>query len=81
MHVRPHRVLINGEVSVCHSTGRAPDALIVLADPTGWWVPHRVTLDGGLLNPLTSVEVEMGGPLWKLGLRWTVPLGGGSMWC
>ncbi|WP_277068724.1 S9 family peptidase [Saccharomonospora viridis] len=73
----PHRVLINGEVSVCQLDWDGPDALIVLADPTGWWVPHRVTLDG-VLNPLTSVEVEMGGPLWKLGSRWTVPLGGGK---
>ncbi|WP_277068397.1 prolyl oligopeptidase family serine peptidase [Saccharomonospora viridis] len=81
----PHRVLLGGgpgntggtgEVSVCQLDWDGPDALIVLADPDGWWVPHRVTLDGAV-SPLTTVEAEMGGPLWKLGSRWTVPLGGG----
>lgn len=76
----PHRVVAGGDgVSVCQLDWDGPGALLVIADPDGWWVPHRLTLDGdrASLTPLTTVEAEMGGPLWKLGSRWTTALGGG----
>lgn len=76
----PHRVVAGGDgVSVCQLDWDGPGALLVIADPGGWWVPHRVTLDAdrASLTPLTSVERELGGPLWKLGSRWLTPLGGG----
>ncbi|WP_277680850.1 prolyl oligopeptidase family serine peptidase [Saccharomonospora azurea] len=78
--VGPHRVVAGGDgTSVCQVEWDSPDALLVLADPGGWWVPHRVVLDDdrAAVTPLTAVEEELGGPLWKLGSRWTTALGGG----
>ncbi|MEY7972964.1 S9 family peptidase [Saccharomonospora xinjiangensis] len=84
----PHRVVAGGDgVSVCQLDWDGPGALLVLADPGGWWVPHRVTIDDGagpsVAAPpaqaaLTTAEEEMGGPLWKLGSRWMTALGGGK---
>ncbi|OQO94752.1 acyl-peptide hydrolase [Saccharomonospora piscinae] len=73
----PHRVLAgDAATSVCQLDWDGPDALIAITDPGGWWVPHRINLDGAA-EALTGVEAELGGPLWKLGSRWTTPLGGG----
>jgi dipeptidyl aminopeptidase/acylaminoacyl peptidase len=73
----PHRVLAGGpDVSVCQLEWESPDALLVSMDPDGWWNLHRVGLDGVSVN-FAPVELEIGGPLWKPGSRWFVPLGGG----
>ncbi|GAB3145686.1 prolyl oligopeptidase family serine peptidase [Amycolatopsis stemonae] len=73
----PHRVLAGGpDVSVCQVEWETPTALLALLDPDGWWNLHRIGLDGTVAN-LAPVERELGGPLWKTGSRWFVPLGGG----
>jgi dipeptidyl aminopeptidase/acylaminoacyl peptidase len=73
----PHRVLAGGaDVSVCQVEWETPATLLALLDPDGWWNLHRVGLDGSVAN-LAPVEQELGGPLWKAGSRWFVPLGGG----
>jgi dipeptidyl aminopeptidase/acylaminoacyl peptidase len=73
----PHRVLAGGpDVSVCQVEWETPSALLALLDPDGWWNLHRIGLDGSVVN-LAPAEQEVGGPLWKPGSRWFVPLGGG----
>jgi len=73
----PHRVVAGGpDVAVCQVEWDSADTLLALLDPDGWWNLHRVGLDGKLTN-LAPVEQELGGPLWKAGARWFVPLGGG----
>ncbi|OZM72882.1 acyl-peptide hydrolase [Amycolatopsis antarctica] len=72
-----HRVVAGGpDVSVCQVEWESADTLLALADPDGWWNLHRVGLDGQAHN-LAPVTEELGGPLWKLGTRWFVPLGEG----
>ncbi|GAA4535456.1 prolyl oligopeptidase family serine peptidase [Amycolatopsis samaneae] len=73
----PHRVLAGGtDVAVCQLEWEGPDRLLALLDPDGWWNLHRIGLDGAVRN-LAPVPRELGGPLWKLGMRWFTPLGGG----
>ncbi|WP_284744819.1 prolyl oligopeptidase family serine peptidase [Amycolatopsis sp. RTGN1] len=73
----PHRVVAGGaDVSVCQVEWETPETLLALLDPGGWWNLHRIGLDGSLTN-VAPVERELGGPLWKTGSRWFVPLGGG----
>ena len=72
-----HRVVAGGaDVSVCQVEWETPETLLALLDPGGWWNLHRIGLDGSLTN-VAPVERELGGPLWKTGSRWFVPLGGG----
>ncbi|MBK1783060.1 S9 family peptidase [Prauserella cavernicola] len=72
-----HRVLAGGpKTSVCQLDWEDAGTLLALLDPDGWWNLHRVTLDGSLTN-LAPAEAELGGALWKLGARWTIPLGEG----
>ncbi|RJQ87652.1 S9 family peptidase [Amycolatopsis panacis] len=72
------RVLAGGpEIAVCQLEWESPDQLLVLADPDGWWNLHRVGLDGTTTH-LAPVRQELGGPLWKLGMSWFTPLGGGQ---
>ncbi|MEV6904853.1 prolyl oligopeptidase family serine peptidase [Amycolatopsis sp. NPDC051372] len=71
------RVLAGGaDVAVCQLEWEAPDRLLALLDPDGWWNLHRVGLDGSVVN-LAPVEQEIGGAMWKLGASWFAPLGGG----
>jgi dipeptidyl aminopeptidase/acylaminoacyl peptidase len=73
----PHRVLAGGPgISVCQVEWDGPDAVLALVDPAGWWNLHRYGLDGTAVN-LAPCEREIGGPLWKLGMRWFAPLGQG----
>ncbi len=72
-----HRVLAGGrEIAVCQLEWETPDTLLALLDPDGWWNLHRIGLEGTAGN-LAPVAEELGGPLWKLGLQWFAPLGGG----
>jgi dipeptidyl aminopeptidase/acylaminoacyl peptidase len=64
------------DVAVCQLEWESPDRLLALLDPDGWWNLHRIGLDGSVVN-LAPVAAELGGALWKLGLRWFTPLGGG----
>ncbi|SFW82633.1 prolyl oligopeptidase family serine peptidase [Amycolatopsis australiensis] len=73
----PHRVVAGGrDVAVCQVEWETDSTLLALLDPDGWWNLHRVGIDGPVTN-LAPVERELGGPLWKAGSRWFVPLGGG----
>ncbi|WP_018680317.1 prolyl oligopeptidase family serine peptidase [Actinokineospora enzanensis] len=73
----PRRVVAGGpEEAVCQLEWEAPDSLLVLTDPDGWWNLHRIGLDGRAVN-LAKGEHELGGPLWQLGYRWFAPLGRG----
>ncbi|MGW4587510.1 S9 family peptidase [Amycolatopsis thermoflava] len=73
----PHRVLAGGPgVSVCQVEWAGDGTLLALMDPDGWWNLHRIGLDGAVVN-LAPVRRELGGPLWKIGSNWFVPLGGG----
>jgi dipeptidyl aminopeptidase/acylaminoacyl peptidase len=75
--VGPHRVVAGGPTeAVCQAEWDGPDALLALTDPDGWWNLYRIGLDGTAAN-LAPVEDELGGPLWKPGIRWFVPLSGG----
>ncbi|HWD06765.1 MAG TPA: prolyl oligopeptidase family serine peptidase [Amycolatopsis sp.] len=71
------RVLAGGrDVAVCQLQWETPDRLLALLDPDGWWNLHRVSLDGSVVN-LAPVEQEFGGAMWRLGVNWFTPLGGG----
>ncbi|MGX7828248.1 prolyl oligopeptidase family serine peptidase [Actinokineospora sp. 24-640] len=73
----PHRVVAGGPgESVCQVVWEAPDSLLAVTDPGGWWNLVRVGLDGSVAT-LAPGEHELGGPLWQLGRRWFAPLGGG----
>ncbi|MCP3939616.1 MAG: S9 family peptidase [Actinomycetia bacterium] len=50
------------------------DDLVVITDPTGWWIPHRV--DGpGCTTPLVDHNIEFGVPPWVFGSHTLVPMG------
>ncbi|GAB3572288.1 prolyl oligopeptidase family serine peptidase [Amycolatopsis endophytica] len=73
----PHQVLAGGHgVSVCQLEWEDADTLLALLDPDGWWNLHRISLDG-TSTALAPAERELGGPLWKIGSNWFVPLGSG----
>lgn len=73
----PHRVLAGGpDVSVCQLEWDSAGSLLAMLDPEGWWNLHRISLDGHAEN-LAPIAAELGGPLWKVGSRWFVPLGAG----
>jgi dipeptidyl aminopeptidase/acylaminoacyl peptidase len=43
-----------------------PDGtLYFLADPSGWWNPHRWR--DGRIEPVVKMPAEFGGPMWRLG--------------
>lgn len=73
----PHRVLVGGpNQAVCQVEWDGPESLLALVDPDGWWNLHRIGLDG-TSHSLAPVAEEIGGALWRLGLSWFAPLGGG----
>ncbi|MGQ0837305.1 S9 family peptidase [Actinokineospora sp.] len=73
----PHRVVAGGsKEAVCQVEWEAPDSLLALSDPEGWWNLHRIGLDGAAVN-LAPCARELGGTLWKLGWRWFAALGRG----
>ncbi|TWH19343.1 prolyl oligopeptidase family serine peptidase [Prauserella rugosa] len=79
----PHRVVLGGRgVSVCQLDWESATTLLALADPGGWWNLHRVDLQhaegaAGSPVPVVPVEAELGGPMWKVGSRWSAQLGDG----
>lgn len=74
---QPWVVAGDTDVSVCQLEWDGPASLLALLDPDGWWNLHRIGLDGQARN-LAPVTEELGGPLWKIGSRWFVPLGHGK---
>jgi dipeptidyl aminopeptidase/acylaminoacyl peptidase len=74
----PHRVVAGGPAeAVCQIEWDGPDTLLALTDPDGWWNLHRIDLASGTTRNLAPAEQELGGPMWRLGSRWFVPLGAG----
>ncbi len=73
----PRRLAGGGRVSVgqVEWAPDEPDCLYAVTDPGGWWNIHRVELDGTLRNLCEGPE-EFGEPLWRIGARWFLPLGG-----
>jgi dipeptidyl aminopeptidase/acylaminoacyl peptidase len=72
------RVLAGGPAeSVCQVEWDGPDSVLAITDPDGWWNLYRITLDGERRN-LAPSEAELGGALWRPGMRWFAPLGGGQ---
>jgi dipeptidyl aminopeptidase/acylaminoacyl peptidase len=49
--------------------------LYFLSDRSGWWNLHRFR--GGCVEAVTTLEAEMGGPLWQLGQSTWALMGGG----
>lgn len=77
----PHRVVAGGPTeAVCQAEWDGPDTLLVLTDPDGWWNLYRLEVGGGTAGAprnLAPAEVELGGAMWRVGMRWFAPLGGG----
>ncbi|POX40224.1 acyl-peptide hydrolase [Streptomyces sp. Ru73] len=73
------------EESVAQVEWAADGTLLYASDAAGWWQLHRLdpeAADGGAAagTPLHPVcGEEFGGPLWKVGLRWFLPLEGGTI--
>ncbi|MGW4422483.1 dipeptidyl-peptidase 5 [Streptosporangium sp. NPDC004631] len=52
-------------------------SLLALTDRTGWWNLHRVDT-AGTVTALCEREEEFGEALWRIGLRWALPLADSS---
>jgi dipeptidyl aminopeptidase/acylaminoacyl peptidase len=75
----PHRVVAGGPTeAVCQAEWDGPDTLVALTDPDGWWNLFRIDLlgDTAPVN-LAPTETDLGGAMWKVGMRWFTPLGDG----
>ena len=64
--VNPQRVNADTDESVLQPTWQGND-LYVLTDRSGWWNVHKLA-EGGL-EPVHSIDAELGGPLWGLGAK------------
>ncbi|MFG3198554.1 prolyl oligopeptidase family serine peptidase [Streptomyces sp. NPDC048208] len=71
---RDVRTVAGGDDEAIAQVEWAPDGrLLYASDRGGWWNLYR---DG---VPLCPRQEEFGGPLWKLGQRWFVPLADGLL--
>lgn len=71
------RVVVGGaDVSICQVEWEADGSLVYLSDESGWWNLHRWDPPTGDTTAVFAVAAELGGPLWRPGLRWFAPLGG-----
>jgi dipeptidyl aminopeptidase/acylaminoacyl peptidase len=50
-----------------------PGTLYAVTDPDGWWNVHAIEPDGRSRNLCPRAE-EFGEALWRIGLRWCLPL-------
>ncbi|HEX9339218.1 MAG TPA: S9 family peptidase, partial [Pseudonocardiaceae bacterium] len=74
-----HRVVAGGPTeAVCQAEWDGNDSLIALTDPHGWWNLFHVDPNGAdkPVN-LAPTKHDLGGPMWKVGMRWFAVLGGG----
>jgi acetyl esterase/lipase len=75
----PARVLAGGD-AVCQLWWSGPEELTVLADDGGSWSPQRLSVDGTRTPyPLDRADLEIGGPLWRVGSSWGASLPGGRL--
>ncbi|MFJ1598528.1 alpha/beta hydrolase family protein [Streptomyces sp. NPDC088261] len=74
-------VLVGDRLAVTQAEWAADGSgtLYALADPDGWWNVHELAPDGGLLRALCPREEEFGDALWRIGLRWCLPLRDGTL--
>ncbi|KUJ70866.1 acyl-peptide hydrolase [Streptomyces albus subsp. albus] len=65
--------------SVCQVEWAADGALLISSDAGGWWNLRRLDpgRPGSAGTPLCPREEEFGGPLWRVGQRWFLPLESG----
>jgi dipeptidyl aminopeptidase/acylaminoacyl peptidase len=83
--VDPHRVAGGDGVSVGQPRWCRDGSLVVVADGTGWWLPHRIPADR-LDDPdpavrLVDLEAEFHAPDWVLGQATMAELPDGSLIC
>jgi dipeptidyl aminopeptidase/acylaminoacyl peptidase len=76
----PARTLAGGSgEAVVQCSWLDPTTLAVVTDPYGWWNLRRVDVKTGQVEDLCRRDQEFGGPLWKTGARWTLPLDDGTL--
>ncbi|MBZ4015051.1 prolyl oligopeptidase family serine peptidase [Streptomyces purpurogeneiscleroticus] len=84
------RALVGGdEESVAQIEWAADGSLLYVSDADGWWELRSIEPDpaaAGAEGAAATVRrlyparrEEFGGPLWKIGLRWFLPLEGGTI--
>ncbi|MEM1435386.1 MAG: prolyl oligopeptidase family serine peptidase [Pseudomonadota bacterium] len=64
----PTRVNEGINESVLQPTWADDGTLYALTDRSGWWNLHR--FNGRALEPVHTMQAELGGPLWQLGARY-----------
>ena len=64
--------------SVLQPEWASNDELYAISDRTGWWNLYRYPLDGAA-TPLHPMEVDIGAPMWGLGMRWYSVLDDGRL--
>ncbi|MFI5617755.1 alpha/beta hydrolase family protein [Streptomyces sp. NPDC051567] len=72
----PARPLMGGDGESVTQTEWAADGsgtLYAVSDPDGWWNVHAIPRDGTPRNLCPRPE-EFGEALWRIGLRWCLPL-------
>lgn len=79
------RPLVGGaEESVAQIEWAADGALLFVSDRTGWWELQRLAPDAAEDGAVPGTRLcprreEFGGPLWRIGHRWFLPLEGGTV--
>jgi dipeptidyl aminopeptidase/acylaminoacyl peptidase len=71
------RLVAGGPAEAIVQPEWSPDGVLHFSsDRTGWWNLYR-----GDYEPMTTVEAEVGGPLWVFGESWYAFLGDGRIVC
>lgn len=70
-----------GQVSAGQPLWCADGSLAYVADPDGWWIPHRWRRTGEAPAALCGDEAEFHGPDWALGQATMAELPGGVLAC
>jgi dipeptidyl aminopeptidase/acylaminoacyl peptidase len=79
----PHRLLGGDGVAVGQPMWCRDGSLVTVADPSGWWLPHRIAVDR-LDDPdgaaaLVDLDAEFHAPDWALGQATMAELPDGSL--
>lgn len=70
-----------GQVSAGQPLWCADGSLVFMADPDGWWVPHRWRGPGEPVTRLCREDAEFHGPDWSLGQATVAELPSGVLAC
>jgi dipeptidyl aminopeptidase/acylaminoacyl peptidase len=80
-----HRVAGGDDISVGQPRWCRDGSLVVMADGTGWWLPHRIPADrlddGDAAVRLVDLDAEFHAPDWVLGQATMAELPDGSLLC